>query len=101
MISRTASFSPLRWLAVFLCSILWTTLGSTAALAERGDSGCCSPAAKTPLPKCFSAGTDVETPDGERNIETIKAGDTVYAYDFETGQVVERRMQRSKDDDQR
>lgn len=49
-------------------------------------------AAKTPLPKCFAAGTDVETPDGEKDIETIKAGDTVYAYDFETGAVVERRV---------
>ena len=49
-------------------------------------------AAKTPLPKCFAAGTDVETPDGEKDIEDIKAGDTVYAYDFETGRVVERRV---------
>lgn len=47
MISRTASFSPLRWLAVLLCSLLWTTLGSTAALAERGDFDCCTFAAKT------------------------------------------------------
>ncbi len=49
-------------------------------------------AAKTPLRKCFAAGTDVETPDGEKDIEDIKAGDTVYAYDFETGRVVERRV---------
>ena len=42
--------------------------------------------------KCFAAGTDVETPGGEKDIEDIKAGDTVYAYDFETGLVVERRV---------
>jgi len=38
---------------------------------------------------CFAAGTKVSTPKGEVNIEDVKAGDTIYAYDFDTGQVVE------------
>jgi hypothetical protein len=39
---------------------------------------------------CFSAGTKVSTPDGDKNIEDIKVGDTVYAYDFEAQEAVER-----------
>jgi hypothetical protein len=40
------------------------------------------------LPKrCFAAGTKVSTPDGERNIEDIKKGDVVYAYDLRSKQV--------------
>jgi hypothetical protein len=41
---------------------------------------------------CFSAGTKVSTPDGDKNIEDIKVGDTVYAYDFEARKVVERKV---------
>lgn len=41
---------------------------------------------------CFAAGTKVSTPDGEVNIEDIKVGDTVYAYDFDGGKGVERRV---------
>jgi hypothetical protein len=44
------------------------------------------------LPKCFAAGTKVSTPDGEKKIEDIKKGDTVYAYDFDSKQVVERKV---------
>ena len=39
---------------------------------------------------CFMAGTVISTPSGEVNIEDIKVGDVVYAYDFESGRVVER-----------
>lgn len=42
--------------------------------------------------KCFAAGTNVQTPDGEKNIEDINVGDIVYAFDFETNTVVERRV---------
>ena len=35
---------------------------------------------------CFVAGTKVKTPDGDKNIEDIAAGDEVYAYDAETGE---------------
>ncbi|MBQ8924136.1 MAG: glycohydrolase toxin TNT-related protein [Lachnospiraceae bacterium] len=33
---------------------------------------------------CFIAGTKVKTPEGEKNIEDIKAGDEVYAYNPDT-----------------
>lgn len=33
---------------------------------------------------CFPAGTKVNTPQGYRNIEDIKVGDTIYAYDIST-----------------
>jgi hypothetical protein len=38
---------------------------------------------------CFAAGTKVSTPAGEVDIENIKVGDTVYAYDFGESKVVE------------
>lgn len=41
---------------------------------------------------CFVAGTKVQTPDGEKNIEDIKAGDLVYAFDEETSEVVVREV---------
>jgi hypothetical protein len=44
------------------------------------------------LPKCFAAGTEIETPLGEKDIEDVKEGDTVFAYDFRAGMVVERRV---------
>jgi hypothetical protein len=44
------------------------------------------------LTKCFAAGTDVQTPEGGKNIEEIKVGDIVYAFDFETKKTVERRV---------
>lgn len=36
--------------------------------------------------QCFVAGTTVKTADGDKNIETIKAGDKVYSTDPETGE---------------
>ena len=36
--------------------------------------------------ECFVAGTKIQTADGEKNIEDIKAGDVVYAYDTESGE---------------
>lgn len=41
---------------------------------------------------CFIAGTPVATPDGARAIETIQAGETIYAIDPETYQLVPRRV---------
>jgi hypothetical protein len=46
MISLTANFMRLRWLAVLLLSLLWATMGSATALTERGDFGHCCIAAK-------------------------------------------------------
>jgi len=41
---------------------------------------------------CFPAGTEVSTPDGDKKIEDVGKGDTVFAYDFETKKVVERKV---------
>ncbi|MBE5871732.1 MAG: hypothetical protein E7294_10800 [Lachnospiraceae bacterium] len=41
---------------------------------------------------CFIAGTQIQTADGTKNIEDIKAGDEVYAYDTETGEKVLKRV---------
>jgi hypothetical protein len=34
---------------------------------------------------CFTAGTLIRTPDGDRPIETLRAGDKVWCYDQTTG----------------
>jgi len=49
MIGGITRFQPLLWLLVLLLSLLLATMGSAAASAERGDFGCSSLAAKTPL----------------------------------------------------
>ncbi|WP_234043885.1 Hint domain-containing protein, partial [Cerasicoccus arenae] len=41
---------------------------------------------------CFIAGTLVSTPDGFVEIQDLESGDLVYAYNFETGEVVEREV---------
>jgi hypothetical protein len=46
MIGQTTSFQRLRWLVVLLLSLLWATMGSAAATAERGDFQHCGIAAK-------------------------------------------------------
>jgi hypothetical protein len=46
--------SSLRWLAVLLLSLLWATMGSAAALAERGNFRQSSLAAKTPASSLWS-----------------------------------------------
>ncbi len=43
-------------------------------------------------PYCFAAGTKVSTPNGDVNIEDVKAGDEVWAFDFTTGKAVERKV---------
>jgi hypothetical protein len=50
MISQTARILRLRWLAVLLLSLMWATMGSGAAVAERGDFDRCALAAKTTAP---------------------------------------------------
>ena len=42
---------------------------------------------------CFAAGTKVSTPTGDVDIENIKTGDTVYAYDFDDAKVVEETVE--------
>ncbi|HNT30081.1 MAG TPA: Ig-like domain-containing protein, partial [bacterium] len=37
---------------------------------------------------CFLAGTPVQTPEGEKAIETLQPGDTVYSYDLGTSQQI-------------
>lgn len=41
---------------------------------------------------CFPAGTPVSTPSGPRAIETLREGDEVFSYEFDTGEVVARRV---------
>ncbi|MBP7866935.1 MAG: IPT/TIG domain-containing protein [Acidobacteria bacterium] len=41
---------------------------------------------------CFAAGTEISTPYGTKKIESVCQGDTVYAFDFETSGVVERKV---------
>ncbi len=47
MIGHTPAVQGLRWLAVLLLSLLWATVGSAAALAERDDFSHSALAAKT------------------------------------------------------
>jgi hypothetical protein len=47
MMVQTASFKRLRWLASVLFGLLWATLGCAATLAERGDFGHATLAAKS------------------------------------------------------
>jgi len=42
---------------------------------------------------CFAAGTKVSTPAGDIDIEDIKPGDAVYAYNFDEGKVVEETVE--------
>ena len=39
-------------------------------------------------PECFLAGTKIDTPFGQRNIEDLKQGDAVYSFDKESKKVV-------------
>lgn len=39
--------------------------------------------------ECFTAGTKISTPTGQRNIEDLRPGDIVYGFDHEIGRVVE------------
>ena len=41
---------------------------------------------------CFLAGTKIDTPNGDINIEDIKEGDIVYSYDLETKSKVEKEV---------
>jgi len=45
--------------------------------------------------QCFVAGTLIKTPDGDKNIENISAGDKVYAYDEATGDIAEKEVVRT------
>ena len=39
MTGTPPSFHPLRWVLAVLMSLLWATMGSAAALADRGEFG--------------------------------------------------------------
>lgn len=54
-------FPPLRWLAVLLLSLLWTTMGGASALVERGDFG-----------RSLIAANRVTTPVGELRDAKLK-----------------------------
>ena len=41
---------------------------------------------------CFPAGTKVSTPEGDNPIEELREGDEVFAFDFDTGDVVARKI---------
>ena len=71
------------------------------ALADAGEAARAAKAAKAECVggictggSCFGAGTPVVTPDGERPIESIAAGDLVMARDPETGETAPRRVER-------
>lgn len=49
--------------------------------------------------QCFVAGTLIKTPDGDKNIENISAGDKVYAYDAATGDIAEKEVVRTFEHD--
>lgn len=51
MIGHIAKLQCLRWLLVLLVSLTWATMGRAASLAERGDLGSSSIAAKAGLPQ--------------------------------------------------
>jgi hypothetical protein len=55
MIGQSASFLRLRWLAVRLLSLLWATMDSAAAVAERSDFGRSLIAAKNVEPRLTRA----------------------------------------------
>jgi RHS repeat-associated protein len=61
-----------------------TAEGETATDADAAEGEEAAPE----NPKCFAAGTLVATPNGKVNIENIKIGDAVYAYDFDSKKVV-------------
>ncbi|HXI83407.1 MAG TPA: RHS repeat-associated core domain-containing protein, partial [Verrucomicrobiae bacterium] len=72
---------------------LWVnTAVITYALVESGVGAVDGAGAIPNGGMCFAAGTKVATPQGEKNIEDIEIGETVYAYDLETRETVERKV---------
>lgn len=69
MMGKTSIVHPLRWLIVLMMSLLWATVGSAAALAERGDLEHCGNAAK-------SGGRTFYTVQGEANAGRLLPGGT-------------------------
>lgn len=51
MIRNVVKLPHLRWLWVALVGLLWTTMGNATALAQRGDFGLSSFAAKSGVPQ--------------------------------------------------
>lgn len=45
--------------------------------------------------RCFGAGTLVKTPQGPKAIETLKVGDTVTSYDFESKKLIDSQVTRN------
>ena len=60
-------------------AIMYCASQAVTALAKVASSRCVTPS------NCFIAGTIVLTKDGNKNIEEIKVGDEVWAYDEDTG----------------
>jgi hypothetical protein len=85
MIGRTFSFLGLRWLSVLLLSLLWTTMDSSAALAEY-DATSQFPAAKGGAVE-FAGGTqpfvaDLSHVTGKAAVSRNRAIDAVIKEDF-------------------
>jgi hypothetical protein len=59
---------------------------SSSTTTHLVDLSCCGVA--TPTPACFPAGTKISTPEGEKDIETLKAGEQVLSFDPTTGKMV-------------
>ncbi len=77
-------------------NVALTLLGEGAAtrlaswFAPRGSQVAVKAAGR--LRVCFPAGTIVSTPTGPKSIESVREGDEVYAFDFDTGEVVVRKV---------
>ncbi|WP_284294250.1 polymorphic toxin-type HINT domain-containing protein [Luteimicrobium album] len=80
-ISKTALGAGARQGATGLKSLGGGGLKSVGGAKGLGRQPVC----KVGFGTCFTAGTLVATPDGDRAIETLQAGDTVYCYDQTTG----------------
>lgn len=59
MTDQATRFLRLRWALPLLMSLLWATMGSTAALAERCDFGHCALAAKSAPGVSYRLGSPV------------------------------------------
>lgn len=66
----------------------WTCFKTRYSNDSNGDCDCSSPS-------CFLPGTKISTPDGDKDIETLKPGDKVLSFDEQTGKAVENTVDQS------